>query len=71
MILIDREEKLKDSKKHLMYELHKNEDLKKDLVYLREDIDNSLKRTCSSHIPNNLISQGVSDCRGLGYQREF
>ena len=48
--------------------LHKNEELERDLVHLREDLNKSLRWTISSQILSILTSQGVNNSKGFRYQ---
>ncbi|KAF3624243.1 hypothetical protein FXO38_30360 [Capsicum annuum] len=67
-VQIELEEELKDSENNLIDILHKNEELERDLVRIREDLNKSLKWTTSSQILSNLTSQRINNGRGLGYQ---
>lgn len=51
-----------------MTALHKNDELERDLVYLREELKKSLQWTTSSHILSNLIGQEENNGKGPGYQ---
>lgn len=65
---IKLEERLKKFQGHLAASLKKNADLEKDLVYVREELNKSLKWSSSSQILANLTNQRSKNSNGLGYQ---
>lgn len=54
-----------------MYGLHRNGELERDLVCLKEELNISLKWTTFLLILYNMDIQGVNDGIGIGYQEEF
>ena len=51
-----------------MTELYKNEELERDEVHIREELNKLLKLTISSQIFSNLTGQIVNNGKGFVYQ---